>query len=323
MQTHKNYCALLIVLLICSCFSDKESMIAKSDNHEKIVLANTPCISTSENRNIQPQPYSRRGGSGSYWEVSDLFEFIAFLDDTSIRSLMFYAGTFSDLNPLVVLMELEKLEISMNPNIWDISPLSSLTNLRTLRLFNSGREKSIEPISLLINLQYLDLTFQDMFFRELLPLQQLEVLKLSNRTSLDVTYIAQLHSLRELEITPGRARGETNATIINIEKLGELVNLERLMINGTSMIDISWITSMQNLKRLELRHTSINDISPLLELLNLIDLCLHQSQIRDLTPLLESRSIKKISGPILENGYELTQLFRERGIEFTSFIYDR
>ena len=56
----------------------------------------------------------------------------------------------------------------------------------------------------------------------------------------DATYISQLRSLRVLSITSG--------PMINIGLLGNLVNLEKLVLRGdVGPIDLSWITNLQNL----------------------------------------------------------------------------
>jgi len=218
------------------------------------------------------------------------------------------------------LTELEELEIFMSEPVGDISPIGSLGNLRRLRLFNSGTEESIEPLSSLINLRYLDLTYYDRYFKQLLPLHQLEVLRINNPSlePIDVIYIAQLHSLRNLEIG-------SRLFLPSLQQLRNLVNLERLSISSSLDIDLSWITSLENLKRLEIIGSTIYDISPLAKLPNLEELDLYRTEVRDFTPLLESRSLTEISRATVEDEYqlELHALFRSRGITLVLYISDR
>jgi hypothetical protein len=48
-----------------------------------------------------------------------------------------------------------------------------------------------------------------------------------------------------------------------------------------------------------------------------------KTKVKDIAPLLESKSIKIISGPIVENDIGFYHLFRERGIEFYPHTSDR
>ncbi|MDR0443467.1 MAG: hypothetical protein LBH44_08690 [Treponema sp.] len=325
----------LIAVTLCSCFGMKTNGGALPISHEAAVLEAQTETAVVETKNVKPQPFSGRGGGGSYMNVTDLPDLLAYIDDPTIKSLDLYAGDFSDLSPLVVLTELEELRIVLNRNVTDISPLKSLTKLKKLNLFELSLE-SIEPISSLVNLRHLELVgYKDCCFKELLPLKQLETLILGNRATLDITYIAQLQSLTKLDITPGIERGSsaTKAVITNVEQLRKLINLKDLAVLGVDL-NISWITHLENLESLTFFRCIINDISPLAKLPNLIDVDLFESFVSDVTPLLESKSIKKISGAFPPNfgnddgtyerrqtfETELQHRFRERGIELSFYI---
>jgi Leucine-rich repeat (LRR) protein len=194
-------------------------------------------------------------------------------------------------------------------------------------LSNYAREEGLEALSSLVNLRHLNIFHKDRYYRELLPLQKLEVLILHQdiHAYLDVSYIAQLHSLKELEISSGFMIRES---IENTEQLKNLVNLEELKIGGVVDLDISWMTHLQKLKRLSFVGCTINDVSPLLELPNLISVDFYLTPVTDITPLLESKSIKRIDRLHVEEDdvpsrSELFHLFRERGIEFFPFYSDR
>lgn len=310
----------LITMLLCSCFSSKK-------NAEPVSAALS--VTPNEHASILSKPFDESWGRGEYTGVNDLSELIAWINDTSIKSLSLDRGNFSDLSPLTALTELEELNIESNDNITDISPLVSLANLKKLTLFglHGLSAENMEPISALVNLRYLKLHvwyLNERYFRMLLPLQQLETLILSNGALLDVTYISQMHSLIELEITPGW-ENQIGPDILNIELLGNLTNLERLTIlGGIPNFDISWITSLQNLEYLEMRSSAIDDIRPLLELPNLVTVNLYKTNVQDGTSLLESKSIKGIYGFYGEGiSDEWFLRFRERGIEFIPFNSDR
>ena len=309
----KYICAILIAMTLCSCFASRTD--SRSDSIE---------VSEVENNRTIQQPFSRFIGGDEFLHVNDLSSLLAYLDDTPIRALGFRFGTFSDLSPLSALTELVDLDIRFNDNITDLSPLGSLVSLQRLAL-NQRFVGSIEPLSLLVNLQYLNLVYVNSNYRELLPLQNLETLILSERGEgcLDVTYISQLRSLRVLDIS--------SRSINNIGLLGNLVNLEKLVIRGDGRIDLSWVRSLQNIKYLELYGTAIECINVLAELSNLVEVHLFNSVLSDPTPLLESRSIQIIvqyhdelpTDDVYYEAIRLQNLFKEQSINFSRIFSDR
>jgi Leucine-rich repeat (LRR) protein len=315
-QTMKYIYAFLTVLILISCNTPKKDTEALPPEHVEDTPLTIP-EAVPENitdKNDNTNRYTFRFSNGTYWDINDL---TYFLSDTSIKSLRLYRGAFSDIGPLSELTELEELEITSNNYIIDISPISQLVNLKKLTFFNETYRGSIEALAALVNLEYLVLHYNDRYYKEIVHLQWLESLEISNTSEegLDVSYIAQLHSLKKLEI---RKSGALEG-IINIERLKKLVNLEILSISPCNNIDISWITHLQKLRELELEWCTIDDISPLLGLPNLVSVNLSNSEVKDITPLLESKSIKTVSGPT----EGLFYLFWERGIQYTGPYNDR
>ena len=310
----------LIAVLISSCINVKKSPITLPVGHyaEDDVpnFFESSEMTTEEENGGTADQYVFEFSRDTYLHMNDLSYFLA---DTSVKSLRFWGGTFSNLSPLAELSDLEELIILGNRYITDISPIRSLVNLKRLTLINGRNMENIDVLSSLVNLEYLELDHKDKYYKEFLSLQRLEVLKIRNEFphELDVSYIAQLHSLKELEIYLD------SLNLVNIGELKTLVNLERLTVNYGGNLDISWLPHLQKLKELELRRSTIDNVSPLLELPNLTEVNLHYSKIRDITPLLESRSIKRINGPIVENDIGLYHLFKERGIEYYPHISDR
>ena len=314
-----RYVFLLIVCTIFySCFGSNKDAAALPANVER--------------RYTMPLPFSsHRESDNTFYDVKDLSALLSYLDDTSIKSLRLYRGTYTDLSPLAILTELEELSIVANDNLIDLSPLRSLTSLKSLQLLNDNFAESLEPLSALVNLRYLKLWHRDRDYRELLPLQQLETLKLSNllpTQNLDLTYIAQLYSLKELDISVSFRN-----MLVNIDRLGDLVNLEQLTLLGVDPMDISWMANLQNLQELTLRSTTIDDISPLAELPNLVSVNLEYVTVQDIAPLLESGSIKSIHQHFgqfysdRDKDYqlmkELSPQFEERGIDHSYYFDDR
>ena len=260
----------------------------------------------------------------TYYHLNDLTYFINF---PTIKTVKLYTGTFFDLTPLTMLHDLEELEIIANDYIYDITPLASLSKLIKLTLINNENINNIDAISLLQSLNYLAISYNDRYYKEFVPLNNLEVLILhsSERGNIDLTYIAMLKSLKELTVNPDTIIYPYNIdNILNIVQLKNLINLEKLTISSVGDLDLSWITHLQKLVYLDFKWCTINDISPLAELPNLVEVDLFQSEVRDITPLLDSSSIRKISGLIVENETpELFQQFRERNIDFSTYTSNR
>jgi len=290
-----KYLSIILIFLITSCFNSKDSKAVNIYTEEIILNMNT--LDSKEDI--------------TYYDLNDLSYFS---NKNLIKSLTLRGGTFTDLDPLSGMFNLEELDIGLNYNIFDLSPLRTLVNLRKLSL-SSMRIESIEPISSLVNLKYLELFYRDKYYKELVPLKNLEVLRLHNGTAqdLDVTYIAQLQLLKELMIS-------VRPIIYNIELLANLTNLEKLEIHFPNFIDLSWIPNLQKLTYLELRDCKIKDVTPLLELPLLTELYLPSTTVYNIDPLLESKSIKQIIGPILINmNPDVYEKFSELGIDFIPF----
>jgi Leucine-rich repeat (LRR) protein len=277
----------------------------------------------------------------TYFDLNDLDYF---LEDRSIQILRIAGGTFDSLSPLAELQNLDVLEISFL-NLDDITPIAALTNLKKLDLHILGNNiPDITPVSSLVNLKELHLYIRGGDFRELLPLRQLEELEIATRskTELDVTYIAQLESLKRLSLRShieGRDSQEIEelfdlelatypdaGSIKNIQDLKKLANLEMLTLYYFGEIDISWIPHLQKLEQVYFRQMTIKDISPLAELPNLTYVNLYRSAVLDGFPaLLDSQSIKEVLHFFFffTLNLKLYDQFEERGIYFMPYFSDR
>ena len=246
----------------------------------------------------------------------------------------YMAGEFSNIAFLADMPDLETVSLDRNDLLTDISPLSGLTKLRNLCINKCPNIRSIESLSLLTNLKTLDLEHNINYdYRALVPLRQLEKLIIYNDlkedTEIDLSYIGQLHSLKELDfiviILSSNIKIDMSypsIKIMNINALQNLVNLEKLIITGGGNLDISWISNLRNLTELDLECT-INDISPLATLSNLVKVDLTYSTIKDITPLLNSNSIKyiRVWADDVEAGIsdDLRSRFYQKNIDLDTF----
>lgn len=241
-----------------------------------------------------------------------------------VKSVDINGRAFSDLSPLTSLTDLEELSILSNDYLYDITPLASLVNLKKLSINICDNIKSIKPISALVNLEYLSLDFNDTYYEELASLRNLEFLRLSTSFAgtkeIDVVYIAKLTLLKELSITAGYPYNYLGK-IKNINLLKNLVNLESLAFCNVDP-DISWITGLKKLRKFKIELGYIEDLKPLLELPDLVEVDVSFSEIEDVSVFLESKTLKKVTGPLIMDN-ELLAKFAEKGIEYIASYSDR
>ncbi|MCL2108805.1 MAG: leucine-rich repeat domain-containing protein [Oscillospiraceae bacterium] len=164
--------------------------------------------------------------------------------------------TNEDIQPLVLMTNLTKLNLAMN-SISDFSPISGLTNLEELHL--SGNPDNTD-ISVLTNLK------------------ELKMLLLTSTNITDISVLSELPNLTTLAL-------DYTKTITNFEVVWGLTDLELLQIGRTEITDISGITSLIKLGALSLDDNPIEDFSPLSALTELFFLSLNGTGISDFSPL--------------------------------------
>jgi Leucine-rich repeat (LRR) protein len=296
---------------ICSCIESNRDVRPILSENENPVLSSMPFNEgavEADRKTVTPRFI--RGRTYTFYNLENLS---CLADYTSVQSLDLTLGSYTDIGPLSMFQCLEELEIFNNYNITDISPLGTLTNLKKLTFIGCPNIQSIECLSSLADLKYLRLSYTDQYFKELVALQQLEILDLDAGAlpELDVSFIAQLISLKELYLEAVYRDGVKT----NIEELKNLVNLERLSISTTlpESVYLSWITDLKKLEFFEVVNNTLDDVSPLLKIPNLVEVSFYCSKVNDLSPLLESKTIKTIWAP-LEYPDELRILFGEQGI---------
>jgi Leucine-rich repeat (LRR) protein len=326
MKRIKYILFLLVIFSIFSCAKNKsDTQPAEIQNSfsEKHPDVQNNFTETDSTNNKNPYTFRYFPEDDSYSWLNDLSYFPS--EKPLVKSVALPVGEFSDLSPLILLPNLEELDIRLNDNIHDITPLASLVNLKKLTLIMCHNIESIKPISSLVNLKYLDLDFNDTYYKELAALQNLEYLSLSTSVDgteeIDAVNIAKLSLLRELDITVGFPPHYLGR-IRNINLLGNLVNLEVLLLYNVAP-DISWVTGLKKLKKFGIREGYVEDLKPLLELSCLEEVYLAFSEIKDISVLLESKTIKKVTGPRVQWGDDLIERFAKKGIEYKESYSDR
>jgi Leucine-rich repeat (LRR) protein len=309
MERIKHICIFLTILILCSCTNNK-----KDDGNLSANAVGTANYDTAPSNSEKISAINDNDGT------TDPFEF----DKDSERLRLLFNDSITDISPLSSFKKLKELKLEGLDNLTDISPLGTLTNLEKLDITACENIKNTEPLSSLVNLKYLRLDHMGGHFKELIPLEKLEVLILyCYDQGADVSPIGQLHNLKELNIWNGFDY-PPEKNVINLDKLKNLVNLEKLTIYYVNNIDLSWIPDLKNLQELIIYYCTVDDVNPLLELPNLTRVDFNHTKVKDIAPLAESKSIKVISSPILENKFSgLYDLFREKGIKYVPYTEDR
>jgi len=117
------------------------------------------------------------------------------------------------------------------------------------------------------------------------PLKKLQKLYLNETSISDISPLAGLTELRELDLS-------VNAGLKNISPLQNLTKLDKLKFDQAGVEDISALGGLVNLEELSAFSNSISDISALSSLTNLTELTLEANQISDISAL---SSLKKLS----------------------------
>ncbi len=171
-----------------------------------------------------------------------------------IVSLYLKDKGISDLTGLEFATNIKELDISQNP-ITDLRPLSNLIQLMELHFWHfPGKSTNLD-------------------LRPLSPLINLKVIVFEGNGISDITPLAGLKKLRELNLTNNR--------IEEVHSLAGLLNLEVLSLEGNGITDISPLSNLKKLRSLNVKYNNIQDISSVLDL-NLSEFSYHS--ICDFSP---------------------------------------
>lgn len=216
-------------------------------------------------------------------KVSDIstLSVLTCLTNLNLSGDIYRSGSITDISVLRGLKQLIHLDLSFNPNLFEINALSSLTSLNSLDLSRTG----VRDISALSNL--VALTDLRLFGRPLIEEDQitdinplkgliaLTHLNLSNNKTLSkISALSGLTNLNSLELR--------NTEVRDISALSSLTNLNSLDLSETGVRDISALSNLTKLRSLVLTSTGVNDINALVNLTSLETLCLGGTNIRDL-----------------------------------------
>jgi Leucine-rich repeat (LRR) protein/predicted DNA-binding WGR domain protein len=182
------------------------------------------------------------------------------------------------LEPLGMLKDLEKINISQQIEISDISPLGGLTGLSSVSIKNM-EVSDISPLEQLTHLLQLELN--DMPVKDLSPLKN-------------------LLKLKDLNIS--------KTSVSDLSPLKDLSKLEKIDFSDTKVESLETLTGHKKLRSINCSNTPVTDLGPLKSFKKLDSVKFSQTKIGDLSPLYETEEIHSLFCQETEVSFE--QLLR-------------
>ena len=164
----------------------------------------------------------------------------------------------ADYRMLREIVRLSRVDISDNPNLWDLTPLGKLVDLKYLNV-SGTRVTGLVPLR---------------------NLTKLEVLNCSRTNVVDLDPLKYATSMRELICE------ETKVS--NLSVLASFPKLEKLFCSGSPVRKLETITGLKDLR---CANTPITDLSPLAKVSTLVSLDCSQTSVSDLQPLAQATKL--------------------------------
>lgn len=199
----------------------------------------------------------------------------------NLKKLYLDSNQISDISPLSSLTNLEILSLQRNHteaqieqqvmqkrqiqqnntpafsySQLDINPISGLYNLKELYL-DENQLNSTEGLKYLTNLEVLSLNTASLGYdySGLGELTKLRYLYLSNTNQSDISFLANLKNLYELDLTRNQIK--------DISPLQNATSLRLLYLSYNLIEDIAPLASLKNCIKFDLSHNQIKDLLPL------------------------------------------------------------
>jgi hypothetical protein len=210
---------------------------------------------------------------------------------TGLHSLYLDDTNIDDLNGLSDSLQLNIISIE-NTKIADLLPLIGITTLKMIYCDNSMvKKENVE--------QFIVKNPNIIIIYETKSLQNWwanldENLKTFIRSKLDtMSDPPNTETLHQIIFTE-TADLSGQKSINSIEGFQQLINLRKLNISGTSVIDLSPISAVSLLEDLNISYTDIVDVSPLAKNTNLSNLDIEHTDVHDISSLTGLSSLKLI-----------------------------
>jgi pimeloyl-ACP methyl ester carboxylesterase len=183
-------------------------------------------------------------------------------------------------------------------NVTDLSPLRRIETLTELQI-DGKQVPGLHGIASLHNLKILDILCQRAF--DLSPISDLpELDRLAINTSslspvrLNLSPLRKSVKLSDLVLSGGGGFSPPNQ-VEDIEAIGELHRLKRLVLGGIQISNLNFLASLRDLEELELGFMPVSDVSVIGTLPLLKSVTLFGTGVIDIAPLLNLTELKKLN----------------------------
>ena len=218
-------------------------------------------------------------------------------------SEVYLQGTsISDLTPLSGLSNIEEINIS-NTEISSLESLSSLRRISVIKLENTRIDNLLPLESAAPKLIYCDNTLvreeEALRFKNAHPktvvIYQSDNLRMGGN-NLDDSWKREFIAILKLPLNPSNIELQSlvdsesiqvtdNPSILNLNPLHKFLRLKELVINSTSITDISPIISLVTIEKLDISKNPISQVNTISELKHIKELMIRNTSVDDLEPI--------------------------------------
>lgn len=184
-------------------------------------------------------------------------------------------------------------------------------NLKYFSIDVNNENLDLKGIEYLENIEHLSINNikENMDFSVLKNLKNLEYLYISGN-------FWELSSLKELNQVKTMSFGfySKNNEIIDFSKLGELLNVERISINGSGAKDLSPLGKLKNLKSIDIQSNDVIDFEQIRNISTLESFSTLNSEIKNFDKIIQLKNLKELD---LSNvrGYKIKMIENLTGLE--------
>tara|TARA_Y100000385_G_scaffold289529_1_gene359268 strand:- start:1656 stop:4289 length:2634 start_codon:yes stop_codon:yes gene_type:complete len=216
---------------------------------------------------------------------------------------VYLQGTsISDLTPISGLSNIEELNIS-NTEIISLEPLSSLRRIRIIKLENTRIDNLSSLESASLRIIYCDNTLvregEALRFKNTHP-KTVVIYQSDNLrmwwNNLDDSWKDEFIGMLKLPLSPSNMDLQNmvdtesiqvidNPSILNLNPLHKFLRLKELVINSTSITDISPIISLVTIEKLDISKNPISQVNSISELKYIKELLIRNTSVDDLEPI--------------------------------------
>jgi Leucine-rich repeat (LRR) protein len=312
-------------------FRELEILLNLKDNLTDLVLISSPLrdLTPLESLNLKRLAYFFAGDDEISTQLQSISKMTTleqlFLGGNNITDIEFVRNLknlkilyldhndISDLTPLEELSNLEDLSLEFT-DVEDLTPLKNLLNLRQLDLNGAQKIKDLTPLLNLTKMNAIQFIYTEVESLDGLDnMENLEILLASKNKIKDISALSNLRNLLDVELYENEIadltplKNSTKMIYLDLyhnweaahgEALKDMVDLEYLRIDRTSIRTFSFLKNLTKLTEIDYTENLITNIDGIENIPpNITKLVLDHNLIFDITPFsrLENRRFEFIS----------------------------